>query len=58
MIKVEQSSEKAVGEKETSFSEDFNRSSVQVQLDQKLPDIISSWNKTFYVLLHILYVLV
>ena len=48
VIKVDhhQLSGEEVKEKEASFSEDSNRSSVQVQLDQKLPDIISSRSKT------------
>ena len=43
MIRLEQqASEKAVKEKETSLNEDSNCSPVQIQLDQKLPDTISS----------------
>ena len=47
VIKVDhhQLSGEEVKEKEASFSEDSNRSSLQVQLDQKLPDIISSRSK-------------
>ena len=51
MIKVEQpvaSESAAVREEETSFSEksDSCRSSVQAQLNEKLPDTISSRSKT------------
>ena len=48
VIKAEQSSdlEKKVKEKETSLDEDSNVSLVQVQLQQKLPDTISSRSKT------------
>ena len=51
LIKVEQpvaSESAAVREKETSFSEnsDSNRSSIQAQLQEKLPDTISSRSKT------------
>ena len=48
VIKVEQpsDSEKEVKEKETSLDEDSNLSPVQAQLQQKLPDIISSRSKT------------
>ena len=48
VTKVKQSSENAVKEKETSLNEEPNCSPVQVQIDQKLPDTISSRNiKTF-----------
>ena len=48
VIKVEQSSdlEKEVKEKETSLDEDSNVPLVQAQLQQKLPDTISSRSKT------------
>ena len=49
VIKVEQpsDSEKEVKEKETPLDEDSNLSSVQVQLQQKLPDTINSRSKTW-----------
>ena len=47
VIKVDhhQLSGEELKEKEASLSEDSNRSSLQVQFDQKLPDIISSRSK-------------
>ena len=44
VTKVKQSSENAVKEKETSLNEEPNCSPVKVQIDQKLPDTISSRN--------------